>query len=260
MLDYMNTKILYRIALTAAAGSISLIPLLTFAQTVPTTQPTLNVQASTTSSFQQSLLAEIATLEQQLMQIHQSSTTPAVSSSTDPFSPMGIGGDSMPHICLAIARNLTQGSRGADVTQLQEMLTQYPSIYPQASVTGYFGPATAAAIGKLQIQLGVASSSTATGYVGPLTRSALKSGCGTGGTEQPGPVTVILNSMSSTTPLFGILSPLHPPIIASTTLQARSSISAPTQAQGQINAAVPVVTSSNQPSSMQITAHSSTGI
>lgn len=62
-------------------------------------------------------------------------------------------------------QNLTVGSTGAEVTQLQTTLGVTP-------VTGYFGPITKAAVVKYQI----ANNISGTGYVGPLTRAALNAG------------------------------------------------------------------------------------
>lgn len=71
----------------------------------------------------------------------------------------------------AFSRNLTVGSRGADVTALQTMLGVNPA-------TGYFGPITKAAVIAYQASHSI---SPAAGYVGPLTRSVLNAG-GTAGT------------------------------------------------------------------------------
>lgn len=66
---------------------------------------------------------------------------------------------------LSLTRDLTVGSRGADVTSLQNALGVSPA-------TGYFGPITRAAVAKYQSDNGI---SPAVGYVGPKTRAALNS-------------------------------------------------------------------------------------
>jgi len=61
-------------------------------------------------------------------------------------------------------RNLTIGSTGADVTALQTKLGVTPA-------TGYYGPITAAAVSKYQVDNGIVA--VGTGTVGPLTLAKL---------------------------------------------------------------------------------------
>ncbi|MBP7741406.1 MAG: peptidoglycan-binding protein [Candidatus Pacebacteria bacterium] len=68
------------------------------------------------------------------------------------------------------ATNLTVGSRGDDVTALQEQLTQ-EGVYT-GPITGYFGPLTREAVKVYQAKHGIIT----TGFVGPLTRAALNAG------------------------------------------------------------------------------------
>jgi peptidoglycan hydrolase-like protein with peptidoglycan-binding domain len=82
--------------------------------------------------------------------------------------------------CMNFPRNLSLGSQGSDVSDLQTMLSQDPSVYPSGAVTGYFGPLTAKAVVQFQEKNDIASSSA--GYVGPLTRNFFMKHCG------PGPV------------------------------------------------------------------------
>lgn len=81
--------------------------------------------------------------------------------------------------CPALARTLGIGSRGADVTALQEFLRAKG--YMSDEATGYFGVLTEAAIKRLQVANGVVSGGDAatTGYgaVGPKTRSRIASLC-----------------------------------------------------------------------------------
>jgi peptidoglycan hydrolase-like protein with peptidoglycan-binding domain len=69
------------------------------------------------------------------------------------------------------ATDLTVGSTGADVMELQKVLIEagYLKI---AAPTGYFGPMTQAAVKLYQAAKGIQT----TGYVGPLTRAALNQG------------------------------------------------------------------------------------
>ncbi len=71
---------------------------------------------------------------------------------------------------LKLTRSLQRGITGGDVKQLQEFLsTQYPDLYPTKQITGYFGPATEAAVKKLQEKHGIES----IGIVGPKTIAKL---------------------------------------------------------------------------------------
>ncbi len=78
--------------------------------------------------------------------------------------------------CLNLSQNLTLGSTGSDVTNLQNYLAQKG--YFSAGATGYYGFVTAQAVGQLQLSLGIVSSQndTAYGLMGPKTRASV--GCG----------------------------------------------------------------------------------
>jgi len=73
-----------------------------------------------------------------------------------------------PATCLMLTSNLSQGSKGAMVTKLQDFLRSQGLL--TVASTGYFGPRTAAAVSSFQklVQL------PAVGSVGPLTRFALQ--------------------------------------------------------------------------------------
>jgi hypothetical protein len=77
--------------------------------------------------------------------------------------------------CLNITRDLSLGAQGADVSQLQSLLSQDPTIYPQGSITGYFGPLTQQAVIRFQEKYGISAS--ATGFVGPITRRFFGNHC-----------------------------------------------------------------------------------
>lgn len=55
------------------------------------------------------------------------------------------------------------------VLRLQQILARYPEIYPEASVTGYFGAATEKAVKRFQKKRGFEQ----TGTTGPKTRAIL---------------------------------------------------------------------------------------
>src|SRR3989338_9076878 len=87
--------------------------------------------------------------------------------------------------CIILTRDMRPGSgdaaTGGDVSRLQTFLSLDPSIYPEGTISGYFGPATTHAVQRWQSQNGVISSGTpeTTGYgaVGKKTRAAMAQGC-----------------------------------------------------------------------------------
>lgn len=80
----------------------------------------------------------------------------------------------------ASARTMTQGMSGADVKMLQTQLAAKG--YLSASATGYFGPATLAAVKKFQCATKIVCSGTSYGIAGPKTQAAL-SGAGAATTD-----------------------------------------------------------------------------
>lgn len=95
--------------------------------------------------------------------------------------------------CPALTRDLQAGSSGADVKALQMYLNSVDGTWVATTGAGSpgnetmtFGPATKAAVMKLQTKLAV---SPAAGYVGAKTRAAIAAACGgstTGGTTTGG--------------------------------------------------------------------------
>lgn len=69
-------------------------------------------------------------------------------------------------------KTLQLGARGYEVSMLQSVLSQFPDVYPEGLVTGYFGPLTKSAVIRLQLKIGI-SPQYATGIVGPITRAEL---------------------------------------------------------------------------------------
>ena len=72
--------------------------------------------------------------------------------------------------------NLSLGSSGSQVTDLQIFLATDASIYPEGLVTGYFGGLTRAAVLRYQAANGISQ----TGTVGPISRASINSGMGNG--------------------------------------------------------------------------------
>ena len=106
--------------------------------------------------------------------------------------------------CPLITKNLSFGSRGPEVIQLQQYLISQGLLAPD-SATGYFGKLTEAVMQQWQSARGVVSSGTAatTGYgaVGPKTRAVLASACSptspkaTSGTVGQGTITTANQSL-----------------------------------------------------------------
>lgn len=75
--------------------------------------------------------------------------------------------------CVDISRPLSAGSRGPDVSLLQEFLRDNAGYTEE--ITGYFGSYTRSSVGAWQIQNGLVADKTSDGYglVGPKTRALL---------------------------------------------------------------------------------------
>jgi len=86
--------------------------------------------------------------------------------------------ESQARSAVQISRNLSFGARNGDVRILQQILSEAPvggpDIYPEALVTGYFGPATQRAVQRFQCKYDIICSgspgTTGWGVVGPRTR------------------------------------------------------------------------------------------
>ncbi len=83
--------------------------------------------------------------------------------------------------CPRIGRVLKPGMSGDDVLRLQQFLAADPSVYPDASATGYFGALTQAAVQRWQIKYNIVSTgdpeTTGFGIVGPRTAAAISLQC-----------------------------------------------------------------------------------
>lgn len=101
------------------------------------------------------------------------------------------------------AKDLQVGSRGADVTALQQMIGISPA-------TGYFGALTKAAVVKFQKDNGI----NATGYVGPMTRSALNKVGGTTTTTTTGGTTTVVPAGSTMAVSLSATSPASAAVVA----------------------------------------------
>lgn len=71
------------------------------------------------------------------------------------------------------SRTINQGERSDEVKLLQEVLAQDKDIYPEATVSGFYGPATTRAVQKFQLKHGLITSLTdqGSGRFGPKTKA-----------------------------------------------------------------------------------------
>jgi peptidoglycan hydrolase-like protein with peptidoglycan-binding domain len=69
------------------------------------------------------------------------------------------------------ASELSVGSSGSQVTQLQQFLATNSQIYPAGIVSGYYGALTQAAVTQFQVAYGIAQ----VGQVGPVTEAKINS-------------------------------------------------------------------------------------
>lgn len=119
------------------------------------------------------LEAQLASLKAQLAYLLSLRSNSA--SSTPATAVAGANGS----LCVALTRTLSLGMQGNDVSLLQKALSSNANIYPQGTVTGYFGPATLSAVKNLQTQYTILVDGVATGIVGPQTRAFLAAQCNT---------------------------------------------------------------------------------
>lgn len=96
--------------------------------------------------------------------------------------------------CPPLVRTLRKGALGSDVTALQAFLAADASIYPEGTISGYFGVLTESAVKNFQSRHGIVASgspdTTGWGIVGPATRAAIASICASrGGAPTPIPGT-----------------------------------------------------------------------
>jgi len=119
----------------------------------------------------ETLLAQVAALQEQL------DTLKKARGAEHSSAPSSVP----PAQCIDLAYNLgvddTDGVTNGEVTKLQQFLALFPDVYPEARITGYFGPATERAIQRWQRLKNIVSSgdaeSTGFGFVGRKTRAAL---------------------------------------------------------------------------------------
>jgi plastocyanin/peptidoglycan hydrolase-like protein with peptidoglycan-binding domain len=133
-----------------------------------------NPNVSGIQSDAEKLLAQVKALQEQLA---KQSGTAGTSASA--------GAGTNPGACPNIGRVLKKGSTGDDVTRLQQFLARDTTVYPEGTVTGYYGALTEKAVQRWQTKYNIVSSgspeSTGYGVVGPRTAAAIALLCSTGG-------------------------------------------------------------------------------
>lgn len=136
------------------------------------------------------LRAQIEALLQQVTTLQQSTATQTTTTSSGQ--------------CPLISRNLKAGMSGEDVTRLQQFLARDRVIYPEGTVSGYYGALTEAAVKRFQCKHQIVCDGTpaSTGYgvTGPRTAALLALQC-SGGTA--GGTSANVGGYISVTPTSG---------------------------------------------------------
>lgn len=102
-------------------------------------------------------------------------TAPPAASAAEP-APVGSGASNVAVSAGVPSRVLAPGMRDDQVRDLQQILASDPSVYPEGTVSGYYGPATARAVRAFQLKHGViqSESDAGNGRVGPKTLAKLQ--------------------------------------------------------------------------------------
>ncbi|MEY4747641.1 MAG: hypothetical protein RLZZ416_690 [Candidatus Parcubacteria bacterium] len=133
------------------------------------------------------LIAQVNALMAQLKTLQTSVPSTATIPTT---SSMGLSGET----CVSLTQNMgpddTDADASGEVTKLQKWLSTQ-GVYPEARITGYFGPATMRAVQRWQAKHNIVASgdpdSTGYGYIGPKTRTAMNGCAGSTGTTHTQP-------------------------------------------------------------------------
>lgn len=129
--------------------------------------PLAHAQTANLQAELNALLAQLAALQAQLNGTTATVPTPPVAMSAA--------------TCPQLLRTLRMGMSGADVSALQTFLASDTTVYPEKTVSGYFGMLTQNAVQRFQGKHGIVSSgspdSTGFGAAGPATRAAIAALC-----------------------------------------------------------------------------------
>jgi Putative peptidoglycan binding domain len=116
--------------------------------------------AQTSAALQAKIAALLAEISQLQGQMSSKTTTNSTTGTTTTS------------VSTTFTRNLTLGSRGADVSALQQLLINKGFLTAVSAPTGYFGALTRAALGRFQAANSI---SPAAGYFGPKTKAFVNS-------------------------------------------------------------------------------------
>ena len=133
----MNINHMRAVVIGALAVAVGCVPFFASAQTASVSELQSQLQA---------LLGQVASLRAQLQQAEMASgtsggapsgTATGVGWGAGQGTPImtGNGSSTASTTCPDFTRNLSLGVRGGDVSNLQEMLSEYPGIYPSGTVT-----------------------------------------------------------------------------------------------------------------------------
>ena len=108
--------------------------------------------------------------------------------------------------CPLAGTMLNKGSSGDAVTRLQRFLAGDPGVYPEAVVSGTYGPLTEVAVKRWQVKFNVVTSgnpdTTGYGAVGPRTIATMITQC-PGSTQRPISAAPALGGYISASPIIG---------------------------------------------------------
>jgi peptidoglycan hydrolase-like protein with peptidoglycan-binding domain len=223
-------KIILLLFAAVAIPGMAIMPVVVSAQSVSASMSDLST-INTLEAQINALLSQLGNLRAQL-NVAIGSSTPSVSwvSPAVPMSPASSTASGAMPMCPAFNRNLSIGEQGSDVMMLQSMLAQDTN-FPQADITGYFGPITAKALANFQVMNGITSSSSATGFFGPLTRAFFGKRClqlpGSNGGTMPRPsgTPPIYNGGPANGSTSAMISPSSGPVGTSVTISGIASAS-----------------------------------
>ncbi len=116
--------------------------------------PSLAFAQTTSTSSIQALLDQMKALQAQIIGLQQQQKTLVQQQKTNIQN---------------LVQTLRQGDRGENVRILQQLLAQDPSIFPEGTISGFFGPLTAKAVRRFQEKHGIEQA----GNVGPKTLKKL---------------------------------------------------------------------------------------
>lgn len=102
-------------------------------------------------------------------------------------------------------KNLSFGMSSEDVRRLQTLLASNKDVYPEGTISGYYGSLTQKAVGRFQVKYGVATpSDLGYGNVGPKTRAKLQEVFGGASSVPSTPISA--NALFSVNLKFGMQS------------------------------------------------------